>query len=256
MLFGGVDAHPSYLTIAIDDKSEELAAGLIPEVYPKPPAQREILQLVRHRDALVGERTRLTNRVHSHLLHQQGLEYRDGRLLGRTWLRKEAWPWLSAEQRPLVETHLKLIDTITPQIQRLDGPIEERARNCPAAELLPSIPGTGSYRSLVLAAELTPIERFPSPDHLVCCSGLASLTRSSDGHTQRGSIPQAANLKVRGVLISAVERHRRTASSSSVSRFYQRSAKALGSQTARVAPARKLCRVVDAVLPTGDLWRE
>ena len=57
-----------------------LAAKLIPEVYPKPASQREIVHLVRHRSALVTERTRLVCRIHSHL-HQQGLQIAREKLL-------------------------------------------------------------------------------------------------------------------------------------------------------------------------------
>lgn len=42
-----------------------LAAGLIPEVYPKPAEQREIVHLVRHRATLVAQRTELACRIHT-----------------------------------------------------------------------------------------------------------------------------------------------------------------------------------------------
>src|SRR5918999_5340679 len=49
-----------------------LAAGLIPEVYPKPAPQRETLKLLRHRAILVRQRTSLANRIHAQL-HQRRL---------------------------------------------------------------------------------------------------------------------------------------------------------------------------------------
>ena len=150
-----------------------LAANLIPEVYPKPASQREIVHLVRHRAALVTERTRLACRIHSHL-HQQGLELSREKLLarqGRRWLRREAWTWLSVEQRALVETHLEQIDTLNPQIDELDDRIQARSREHAGASLLQTIPGIGPYRSLLLAGEILPISRFPSPEHLVSTRG-------------------------------------------------------------------------------------
>lgn len=72
-----------------------LATGLVPEVYPKPPKQRELCRLVRHRKVLVEERTSLWNRIHGHL-QQQGLRIGRKRLQsreGRTWLPTAASTW-------------------------------------------------------------------------------------------------------------------------------------------------------------------
>ncbi|MGH2600618.1 MAG: IS110 family transposase [Dehalococcoidia bacterium] len=49
-----------------------LLSGLIPEAYPRPNDQRELLRLLRHRTTLVRYRTRLAGRIHSQL-HQQRL---------------------------------------------------------------------------------------------------------------------------------------------------------------------------------------
>lgn len=234
-----------------------LAAGLIPEVYPRPPVQREICRLIRHRDALVEERTRLANRVHSHL-HQQGLGLGEGKLLtekGRQWLRQEAWDWLEAEQRALVESHLELIDTLTPQIDELDGRIEATANEHPAACLLQTIPGIGPYRSLTLVGEITPIERFPSSGELISYAGLAPVNRNSGGVTRHGGLSEDGNRRVKGVLESAVLAHRGCAPDSSLGQFYDRKAEALGKATGQTAAARKLARIIYAMLSTGEVWR-
>lgn len=234
-----------------------LAAKLIPEVYPKPASQREIVHLVRHRAALVTERTRLACRIHSHL-HQQGLQLSREKLLGqegRRWLQEEAWPWLSPEQRALAETHLDLIDTLNPQIEELDDRIEERSQKHAGASLLQTIPGIGPYRSLLLVGEVTPISRFPSPGHLVSYAGLAPRTRSSGGTTRYGSTPQAANRWVRGALVSAIPSHMRSTPESSLGTYYERQKERIGWQKARVATARKLCRAIYAMLSTGEVWR-
>lgn len=136
-----------------------LAANLIPEVYPKPAEQREILHLVRHRAALVKQRTALAGRIHSHL-HQQGLQMAREQLLskkGRRWLQGVAWPSLSPEQQALMKTHLELIDLLSRQIKTLNGRVRDRAAEHPGACLLQTIPGIGCYRSLVLAGEIEPI---------------------------------------------------------------------------------------------------
>ena len=234
-----------------------LAANLIPEVYPKPAVQREIVHLVRHRGTLVAQRTGLVCRIHSHL-HQQGLELARARLLGqegRRWLLEEAWPQLSVEQRVLVETHLEMIDLLTVQIKRLDGRIEEQAQEHPGACLLQTIPGIGLYRSLQLVGEITPISRFASPDHLVSYAGLAPRTRSSGGKTRYGSTPKAANRWVRGALVSAIPSHMHSTPESWLGTYYERQKERIGWQKARVAAARRLCRAIHAMLSTGEVWR-
>lgn len=234
-----------------------LAANLVTEVHAKPIEQRRIAQLVRHRAALVQERSRLLCRIHCQL-HQRGLELKRERLrteAGRTWLREVAWPWLSVEQKALVETHLALIDLLTAQIGPLDEQIRARAQEHPAATLLQSIPGIGPYRSLLLVAELLPIRRFPTPAHLVSYAGLAPRTRSSGGKTHYGSTPQAANRWVRGELVSAIPSHLRSTPDSSLGQFYERQKERIGWQKARVATARKLCRAIHAMLSTGEVWR-
>lgn len=234
-----------------------LAANLIPEVYPKPAVQREIVHLVRHRAALVTQRTGLVCRIHSHL-HQQGMELARAKLLGqegRRWLLEEAWPQLSVEQRVLVETHLELIDLLTVQIKRLDGRIEEQAGEHPGASLLQTIPGIGPYRSLQLVGEIEPISRFASPDHLVSYAGLAPRTRSSGGKTRYGSTPKAANRWVRGALVSAIPSHMHSTPESWLGTYYERQKERIGWQKARVAAARRLCRAIHAMLSTGEVWR-
>ena len=234
-----------------------LAANLIPEVYPKPAVQREIVHLVRHRAALVAHRTGLVCRIHSQL-HQQGLELAREKLLGqegRRWLLEEAWLQLSVEQRVLVKTHLELIDTLGLQIEHLDGRIEEQALENPGACLLQTIPGIGPYRSLQLVGEIEPISRFASPDHLVSYAGLAPRTRSSGGKTRYGSTPKAANRWVRGALVSAIPSHMRSTPESWLGTYYERQKERIGWQKARVAAARRLCRAIHAMLSTGEVWR-
>ena len=235
-----------------------LGAGLVPEVYPKPPDQRDLCRLVRHRRTLVEERTSLYNRIHGHL-QQQGLQVGRGRLRrepGRTWLEQEAWSWLSPQQRVLVEGHFELIEGLTDQIEELDGRIRQEAEERPAAGLLQTVPGIGPYRSVLLVAEVMPIERFPSPDHLVSFAGLAPrVSQSGVGEARYGPIPEGANRWVRGALVSAIPSHVRSSPESSLGEFYQRKQEQLGMPTARVAAARKLCRAIHAMLSTGEVWR-
>jgi len=234
-----------------------LLSGLIPEAYPRPADQRELLRLLRHRTTLVRYRTRLAGRIHSQL-HQQRLALPREQLLRRAtreWLATVAGPRLTDEQRAIVTTHLELIDRLTPLIRALERRIQTAAAGHPAAALLATIPGIGPYRSLLLAAELLPITRFPRVEHVASYAGLAPVTRSSGGHTHHGSIPKGANRWVRGALVSAIPSHVRAAPHSPVTRAYEQLSARLGWRVARVAAARKLLRIVYIMLRRGAPWR-
>jgi len=93
---------------------------------------------------------------------------------------------------------------------------------------LATVPEIGPYRSVLLAAELLPLTRFPRVEHLPSYAGLAPVTRSSGGHTRHGSIPQGANRWMRGALVSAIPSHVRAAPHSPVTRAYAQLTARLG----------------------------
>jgi transposase len=234
-----------------------LATGLIPAVYPKPQPQREQATLLRHRGLLVRRRTECANRIHAQL-HTHHLQIGRGKLLrrsGAAWLRAEAWPCLTPEQRRLVRSHWRLIRVLQQMIRHLDREIARRAAHSNAAVALQTIPGLGPYRSLTLATELMPIRRFPDAAHLVSYAGLAPRTRSSGGRTRHGAISPDANRYVRGVLVSAIPSHLRFAPASSLSQYYGRLKARVGWPVARVAAARRLTQVIYHMLATGEAWR-
>jgi len=171
-------------------------AGLIPEVYPTPVTQREWATLLRHRTTLVTQRTALVNRIHAQL-HMRGLHLERGRLLtraGRRWVRTEAWPHLSLEQRALVRSHLRVIAGLRPLIRALDRHIAQVAATIPEAQLVRSIPGIGPHRALVICAEALPISRFRTPGHLASYAGLVPRSKQSGvGPVRHGPMPAGAN---------------------------------------------------------------
>ena len=233
-------------------------AGLIPRVHPRAPAQREWAILVRHRATLVAQRTATVNRLHAQL-HTRGLALARGRLLtraGRQWLRTTAWAQLTPEQQRLARTHLRLVAHFSRLIAMLDRRIRQVAPTEPAAQLLETIPGIGPYRALLLCAELLPITRFATPAALVSYAGLAPTTRQSGERPIRhGGIPAGANRWVRGALVRAVVTHVRATPTSALTQAYEVLKARVGWPVARIATARKLARVIHAMLRTGQPWR-
>jgi transposase len=234
-------------------------AGLIPEVHLKSIEQREQATLIRNRAGLVRQRTAAASRIHAHL-HGVGLHLDRGRLLtrdGRQWVRSEAWPLLGPEQRLSIRMQFHLVAQLSPMIRALDKRIQRMGEDMPAVSLLSTIPGIGAYRGLLIATETQPIERFPSPAHLVSYAGLAPRSSQSGLRPIRhGSIPAGANRWLRGAFVRAVVSHIQHAPESWLSESYEQTRERLGWQVARVATARRLARAVHAMLRTGEVWRD
>lgn len=254
-------AEANYKRDAID--AELLArmrlAGCIPEVYPTPFVQREWATLIRHRTALVTQRTAVVNRLHAQL-HTRGLHLERGRLLtraGRQWLRSEAWPHLSGEQRAVVRSHLRIIVGLRPLLRALDRHIAQVAATIPEAQVLQTIPGIGPQRALVICAEALPITRFRTPGHLASYAGLVPRSKQSGVRPVRhGAIPAGVNRWLRGALVRAVVSHVQSAPASCLTRYYVTQKARVGWPVARVATARKLARVIHAMLRTKSAWKE
>lgn len=233
-------------------------AGLIPRVYVTPVEQREWATLIRHRTTLVAERTALVNRVHAQL-HLRGLHLERGRLLTRAgwqWLRREAWPRLSVEQRALVRSHRRLIGELCRLVRAIDRRIAKVAAQVPEAQLLETVPGIGPHRALLLCAEVLPISRFRTPGHLASYAGLVPRsTQSGVRGVKHGPIPAGANRWLRGALVRAVVSHVQHAPTSWLTTYYTDQKARLGWPVARVAAARKLARAIHAMLRTTTAWQ-
>ena len=196
------------------------------------------------------------NRIHAQL-HQSGIRLGREVLLqrkGQEQLRALA-PRLSVEQRRLIRTHLRLIKDVTEILKGLRKQIRRVARGSSMARLLQSVKGIGPYWSLLLSAELAPVSRFASVDHLVSYAGLAPITKATGGHIRHGPLPKGANRWVRGAFVAATMSHVRYAPDSRLTHYYERTKARIGWKKARVATARKLARAVYGMLRTQRQWR-
>lgn len=250
-------------TYKSDDIDAELLArmrlaGCIPAVYATPAAQREWATLIRHRTALVRQRTMLVNRLHAQL-HTRGLCLERGRLLTRAgwqWLKTEAWPHLSAEQHAVVRSHQRLLRDLTPLIRAADRRIAQVAATIPQAQVLMTIPGIGAHRALLICAEVLPITRFRTANHLASYAGLAPCSKQSGQRPVRhGPIPGGANRWLRGALVRTVVSHAQHAPTSWLTQYYTLQKARVGWPVARVATARKLARAIHAMLRTRTKWQ-
>jgi transposase len=234
-----------------------LVTDLIPIAHAHETSALEQIRLVRHHAWLTRYRTMFANRIHGQL-HQSGFTLERESLLrprGRERLKTLA-SRMSTEQKRLVRTHLIMIRSVDHQLRILRRCIYREASNDASATLLRSVPGIGLYWSVLLSAELQPIDRFASANHLVSYAGLAPITRASAGHVRYGPLPQAANRWVRGAFVAAAMSHIRHAPASRLTQHYLRTKTRIGWKKARVATARKLARVCYFMLREQRAWHD
>ena len=240
-----VVANPSKLkTIAQSDKktdrvdAKQLARLVrldsIPESYVPTEQIRECRALVRGRESLVQNRTEYANKVHA-LLSDHGVTRNVKPLSasGRESLRELSLPETA---QALLESHLRVIETLTDEITQLDERIEQRAESLPETQLLVSIPGISYYSALTIYAELGEISRFDGDKEVVSYVGL----------NPKGSS------RARWVLVQAARVAVHTCEDEYLSRFYHRLAGRKNDQKAIVATARKLLVSIYYMLERGQ----
>jgi len=119
--------------------------------------------------------------------------------------------------------------------------------------ILQSVPGIADIWSCIIAAEIGPFERFPNADALEFWSGLTPDTKESAGRTQSGHITKAGSATLRWALGKAAITLCR--SDPRQEGLRQRLIQRLGKAKANVAMARRLLRILYAMMRDGCLYR-
>jgi len=117
-----------------------------PQIWVPSWKNRDLRQLLWHRNRMVQARTRIMNQLQAAALNEglrckkrlwreAGREQLEGFLLA---------PWASRRRRDLLE----LLDRLTPTIAELTQTIEQEAEKCPPAQRLRTHPGVGALTAL------------------------------------------------------------------------------------------------------------
>jgi transposase len=217
---------------------------LVPAIWLPGPETRQERELARWRLHLVKHRTALKNRIHASLLafgHPCPLSDLFG-LEGRLLLERLSFeePW-----RGDIEGALRLIDTISFQIDELEEELMTDGADHPYVPLLCTVPGIGHVLGYTIAAEIGDITRFATPTKLCGYSGLCPRVYQSGESDHRGSLTKNGPKYLRWALIEAAThaaRHRAYAER------YQRTSARLGrnrgKKIARVDIARRLAEAI------------
>jgi transposase len=207
-----------------------------PRLWVPTVEERDLRQLLKHRDKLVRMRTALKNQLHflamslgvcrkQKLWSARGRAELEGLALG---------PWASRRRQELLET----LDQLEPRIAELDKAVKAEAERCPQAVPLMAHKGVGPVTALAFVLTVGPVQRFAHSRALVSYLGLNPGEDSSGGHQRLGHISKQGNQMLRWLLVEAGQ----SASlwDEELRRKYRRLAFRRGRNVAKVALARHL----------------
>jgi transposase len=183
-----------------------LRCQLLPEVRLLPRELRELRTVLRYRNLLVNQTTRLKNRI-AGLLMETGTEYQPRRLHGKRYFQQ-----LLTELEHVPDSALELLklsrqslDYLSALERRLLKGLLEHPRLIDRVERLRSIPAVGTIVALTWALEIGEVSRFSSIAQAVSYCGLCSAQKESAGKAMRGPISKQRNAYLQRVLIEAAK---------------------------------------------------
>jgi transposase len=213
-----------------------LREGRFPKIWRPSPMERDLRQLVWHRQKLVWMRGSIKNQLHA-LAMGEGVCRKKQLFTKKGRIELESLGlgvWASYRRQEL----LTLLDQLDGSLEKLDRAVEEQSRQNEAAVLLRTHPGVGPVTSLAFVLTLGPVERFARSKQVVSYLGLNPREHSSGGRQRLGAISKQGNPMLRSLLVEAG--HSAARLDAELRRDYQRLKLRRGSGVAKVAIARKL----------------
>ena len=213
-----------------------LLSNRFPQIWRPSLEERDLRQLVWHRQKLVWMRIAVGNQLHAlamgegvcrkkKLFTKKGRVELEGLKLGR---------WASHRRQEL----LTILDQLDASMKELDQAVAEQAEKNQSATLLMTHPEVGPVTSLAFVLTLGPVERFERSKQVVSYLGLNPREHSSGGRQRLGAISKQGNPMMRSLLVEAG--HTAARMDSELRQDYQRLKIRRGSGVAKVAIARKL----------------
>ena len=226
-------------------KHDRRAAALIlklmlenrfPKIWVPTVAERDLRQLLIHRQHLVRMRSRIKNQL-QHIALNQGWQKKrklwseEGLKLLRS-LPLEPW----TQQRR--DTLLKMLEELEDKIQPLDQAVAGEAQACEAAQRLATHPGVGPVISLATVLTMGDVGRFADSRSWVSYLGLNPSEASSGERRRLGAISKQGNPFLRYLLVEGAASAAK--GDKDLARMYARLKAKKHHGVAKVAVARKL----------------
>ena len=229
-----------------------LRCDFLPEVWEPDGVTQRLRHLTGVRSALVGDRTRLKNRIHG-VLAGLLIVLPEGGLFtakGLAWVRGLELP---EGARGTVDRFLRLFDAVDAELESLDVQLRTLAHHDDRVRLLMTLPGVAHGVALTLIAALGDITRFSDGDHAASYLGLTPTVRQSAGKCYRGPITKAGSSTARAMLTQAAQHA--AEHPGPLGSFYRRLKKRKARNVAIVATARKLVTIAFLMLKNNEPYR-
>jgi transposase len=215
---------------------ELLLSGRFPRLWRPTATERDLRQLLWHRQKLVWMRNAVGNQLHA-LAMGEGLCRKK-----KLWTKKgrveleglKLDPWASRRREEL----LHMLDELDASLKQFDQAVDEQAAASPEAVRLMTHPGVGPVTSLAFVLMVGPVTRFQRSKQVVSYLGLNPREHSSGGRQRLGAISKQGNPMLRGLLVEAG--HTAARLDAELRQDYQRLRLRRGGSVAKVAIARKL----------------
>ena len=231
-----------------------LRADLIATVHVCSLKTRKLKELLRHRQRLVHDATRMKNRIHM-LLMKNNTSIPVSDLFGAKGMKYLKEIDLPIYHRQQLTSYLTVYNCLTEQIEPLTKRLYHLADKDPMAKLLMTIPGIGPLTAMFIKAEIEDISRFPSYRNLSSYAGLVPCLDASADKSRCGRITKQGSPYLRTALVEAAQvipRMKKTR----LNVFFRKRIVRAGYQKAIVATAHKILQVVYYVLKNQTPYME
>ena len=232
--------------------AELLRCEYLPVVWQPDQETQRLRRLTHRRAALVSDRTRLKNRLHS-ILHHTLVPLPDCDLFskrGIAWLRQVS---LAQEEALARESDLRLLELTELEIAQVDDLLVREAWQDEKVRLVMSIPGIDYTVAQTCLAAIGDISRFANAKKLSAYLGLNPSTRQSGAHCYHGPITKQGNAHARWLLVQAAQHLAQYRGP--LGQTMRKIVKRKNRNVAVVACARKLAVLLWHVLSSGEPFR-
>lgn len=257
-------AHPGQLRLIFKSKKKHdrvdaqklaklLYLGEVPQVHVPHVDVRQWRKLIEFRQRLLGRRTAVKNQIRA-ILRGNGVA-----AVRWQWTQKAIKALgelvLPEGEKLAMEMAIEEISQLNDRIKRVERELARMAERHPGVRLLRTIPGVGIRTAEAFVAYVDDIKRFSRNRQVGSYFGLVPCLDESAGRGRLGHITGDGPATVRKLLAEAAWQGVRR--DPTIRAYFQR----IGHEDpdrrkiALVATAHYLCRVMAAMLRTGEVWR-